>query len=70
MIYSYNASEQTLTSNAEVVYAVDVVKTGTTVTHTPGSTVFTLNKPGYYYVTVLATVAATDVATDPIVIAL
>lgn len=70
MIYSYNSSEQTLASNAEVVYAVDVVETGVTATHTPGTSVFSLNKPGYYYITVTATASATASATDPISISL
>lgn len=70
MIYSYNLNEQTLASNAEVVYAVDAVATGVTATHTPGTSTFSLNRPGYYYVTVTATASATAAATDPISISL
>lgn len=70
MVYSYNSTKQTLATNADVIYNNDVVKTGTTVTHTPGTSIFTLNRPGYYYVTVTASGAATAAGTDPISLAL
>jgi len=52
------------------VYNVDPVKTGCTVTHTPGTSVFTLNKSGYYYVIVTASGAPSATGTDPIEISL
>ena len=70
MIYSYNDKEQTLAQNTPVVYSVDAIKTGTTVTHAAGTSTFVLNKPGYYYVTVTAIGSASATSTDPIVLAL
>lgn len=70
MIYSYNATEQVLDTNEALVYNVDAVKTGTTVTHTSGTSVFTFNKSGYYYVTVTAIATAATAQTEPTTIAL
>lgn len=70
MIFSYNTKEQTLQPNEEVIYAVDAIKTGTTVIHAAGTGTFVLNKPGYYYVTVTAVGAADTTSTDPITLAL
>lgn len=70
MIYSYNTNTQAVAANEDIVYTIDAVKTGCTVTHAPGTSVFTLAKPGYYYVTVVVTGAATAAGTDPMTIAL
>ena len=70
MIYSYNTKEQTLAPNTEVVYSVDAIKTGSTVTHAAGTGTFVLNKPGYYYVTVTAVGSASATTTDPITLTL
>lgn len=70
MVYSYNANEQTLATNDPMVYTIDVVKTGTAVIHNLDTSVFTLNRTGYYYITVTATGAASDTSTEPISIAL
>ena len=70
MIYSYNVSEQSVDANAALVYTIDAVKTGVTVIHSAGTSTFTLNKPGYYYVTVTASGAASSEGADPISLAL
>lgn len=70
MIYSYNISKQSLAQGDAVVYAIDTVKTGTTVTHTPGTSLFTFNEAGYYYITATASGAATATGTDPVSLAL
>ena len=51
MISSYNSTTQTVDSGAAYVFDTNRIVTGCTVGHTPGSTTFTLTKPGYYYVT-------------------
>lgn len=70
MIYSYNTKEQTLATDAALIYSVDEIKTGTTVSHVGGTSTFVLNKAGYYYVTVTAVGAASAAATEPITITL
>ena len=70
MIYSYNTTEQEIGVNEALVFDIDEVKTGTTVLHAPGTSIFTLVKPGYYYVTVTAVGVASATGTDPIVLAL
>lgn len=60
MINSYTTATQTLAVDELVVFATDRIKTGCTVSHTAGSTTFTLNRPGYYYITVNADVASSD----------
>lgn len=54
MIYSYSDKDQTVDVNAGLVYNFDEVKTSCTVAHTAGTSVFTLARPGYYYVVVSA----------------
>ena len=67
MIYSYSATPQDLTANEDLVFTVDEIKTGCTVTHAAGTTTFVFNKPGYYYVTFNGVASATAAATSPIV---
>ena len=50
MINSYVSTTQTVDSGAAYVFDTNRIVTGCTVGHTPGSTTFTLTKPGYYYV--------------------
>ncbi len=59
MINSYNNTTQTVLTNGTLTFTADRVKTGCTVTHTAGSTTFSLNKPGYYFVTFNADGATT-----------
>ena len=51
MISTYNAAAQTVAVDGAFVFDTNRIVTGCTVGHTPGTTTFTLNKPGYYYVT-------------------
>jgi hypothetical protein len=51
MISAYNSTTQTINPNEAFVFDTNRILTGCTVSHTPGTSVFTLNKSGYYYVT-------------------
>lgn len=51
MISAFNAATQTVANGSAYVFDTNRVVTGCTVGHTPGSTAFTLNRPGYYYIT-------------------
>lgn len=62
MISSYNNSTQTVLTNGTVPFATDRIKTGCTVSHPAGSAVFTLNRPGFYYVAVNADITTSDAA--------
>jgi PKD repeat protein len=68
MIYSYSITPRTLAAGLDIIFAVNEVKTGCTVTHVAGTPTFTFNKPGYYYVTFNGIASATEAATDPIVV--
>ena len=71
MVYSYTSGKQTVNTDSVISFTNDSIKTGCTVTHTAGSGIFILTKPGYYYVTVTADATATaDAVTDPIVLEL
>ena len=59
MIASFNSTNQTVEVGGAYVFDTNRVVTGCTVGHVPGTTTFTLNKPGYYYVT-FNTVFTTD----------
>jgi hypothetical protein len=65
MISTYNSTTQTVEVDGAYVFDTNRVVTGCTVGHTPGTSTFTLNKPGYYYVTfnTTFTTATTGVAT-------
>ena len=58
MISSYNITTQAIATNDLLTFTTDRILTGCTATRN-GST-FQLNKPGYYYVTFNADVAATE----------
>ena len=66
MIYSYSITPRTLAADLDIIFAVNEVNTGCTVTHVAGTPTFTFNKPGYYYVTFNGVASATAAATDPI----
>lgn len=51
MISSYNSTTQTVDVGAAYVFDTNRIVTGCTVGHVPGTSAFTLTKPGYYYVT-------------------
>ena len=51
MISTYNSTTQTVAVDGAYVFDTNRIVTGCTVGHVPGTTSFTLTKPGYYYVT-------------------
>ena len=51
MISTYNSTTQTVEIGGAYVFDTNRIVTGCTVGHVPGTTTFTLTKPGYYYVT-------------------
>ena len=51
MINSYTITSQSVVANEALAFDVTKVKTGCTVTHTDGSVSFSLNKPGFYFIT-------------------
>ena len=51
MINSYNSATQIVAVGAAYVFDTNRIVTGCTVGHVPGTSTFTLTKPGYYYVT-------------------
>lgn len=59
MISSYNSTSQTIGVNEAYKFDTNRILTGCTVLHTPGTAVFTLTKPGYYYVTFNTTFTTT-----------
>ena len=64
MISSYNSTTQTVGVGATYVFDTNRILTGCTVSHAAGTSTFTLNKPGYYYVsfnTTFTTEATGDV---------
>jgi hypothetical protein len=70
MIYSYNATPQTVAVDDDLTFTINGVKTGCTVTHAAGTSTFVFNKAGYYYVTFNGVASATAAATDPITVEL
>ena len=50
MISAYNSTTQTVDVGAAYVFDTNRIVTGCTVGHVPGTTTFTLNNSGYYYV--------------------
>ena len=65
MISAYNSTTQTVAVDGAYVFDTNRIVTGCTVGHTPGTSAFTLTKPGYYYVVFNTTfsTAATGEAT-------
>ena len=65
MISAYNSTTQTVEVDGAYVFDTNRIATGCTVGHVPGTTTFTLTKPGYYYVTfnTTFTTATTGIAT-------
>ncbi len=59
MISSYDSTTQTVAVGAAYEFDTNRIVTGCTVGHVPGTSAFTLNKPGYYYVTFNTTFTTT-----------
>lgn len=70
MINSYTNTTLVVLTNGTLNFNNDSVKTGCTVTHSPGSTTFSLNKPGFYFVTFNGVGAATGATVGSIVVQL
>ena len=60
MISTYNSTTQTVEVDGAYVFDTNRIATGCTVGHVPGTTTFTLTKPGYYYVTFNTTFTTAD----------
>ena len=60
MISAYNSTTQTVAVDSAYVFDTNRIVTGCTVGHTPGTSTFTLSKPGYYYVTFDSTFTTDD----------
>lgn len=54
MINSYTSTTQNVGVNIPLIFNTNKIKTGCTVTHSEGSSTFSLNKPGFYFVTLKA----------------
>lgn len=68
MIDSYSNTSQAIAANAAIPFAINSICTGCTATHAAGSTTFSLNKPGFYYVTFNGTAAITDATAGDITV--
>lgn len=60
MINAYNSTTQTVDTGAAYVFDTNRIVTGCTVGHTPGTSTFTLTKPGFYYVSFNTTFTTAD----------
>lgn len=70
MIDSYSNTSQAIAVDTAIPFAINNICTGRTATHTAGSTTFSLNKPGFYYVTFNGTAAITDATAGDITVQL
>jgi len=70
MINSYTNTTLAVLTNEALNFNINSVKTGCTVTHSPSSTTFSLNKPGFYFVTFNGVGAATGATVGNIVVQL
>ena len=59
MISAFNSATQTVAVDGAYVFDTNRIVTGCTVGHAPGTSTFTLTKPGYYYVTFNTTFTTT-----------
>ena len=59
MISTLNSTTQTVEVGGAYVFDTNRIVNGCTVGHTPGTSTFTLAKPGYYYVTFNTTFTTT-----------
>ena len=70
MIDSYSNTSQAIAVDEAIPFAINSICTGRTATHAAGSTTFSLNKPGFYYVTFNGTAAITDATAGNITVQL
>lgn len=50
MINSYTSTSQTVLTNSNLNFNINRIKTGCTVTHSEGTPTFSLNRPGFYFI--------------------
>ena len=60
MIGVFNSTAQTVDTGEAFVFDTNRIVTGCTVGHTPGTSTFTLTKPGFYYVSFNTTFTTAD----------
>ena len=70
MIDSYSNTSQAIAVDAAIPFEINSICTGRTATHTAGSTTFSLNKPGFYYVTFNGIAAITGATAGDITVQL
>lgn len=70
MIDSYSNVSQDIAVDATIPFAINNIRTGCTATHVAGSATFSLNKPGFYYVTFNGDAAITGATAGNIVVEL
>lgn len=64
MVSSYNTTTQNLAVDDTLTFTTNRVRTGCSVSHTPGAAEFILHRPGYYYVAFNGYGATAGVAGD------
>lgn len=70
MIDSYSNTSQAVGAGSNISFAINSVQTGCTATHNEGSTTFSLNKPGFYFVTFNGTGAITGATAGNIIVSM
>lgn len=70
MIDSYSNASQAVGAGSNISFAINSIQTGCTATHSAGSTTFSLNKPGFYFVTFNGTGAITGATAGNIIVSM
>lgn len=70
MIDSYSNTSQAISAGANIPFAINSIQTGCTATHSAGSTTFSLNKPGFYFITFNGTGAITGATAGDIIVSM
>lgn len=70
MIDSYSNTSQEVVAGGNISFAINSIQTGCTATHSAGSTTFSLNKPGFYFVTFNGTGAITGATAGTIIVSM
>lgn len=70
MIDSYSNTSQPIAAGENIPFAVNSIQTGCTATHIAGSTTFSLNRPGFYFVTFNGTGAITGATAGDITVSM
>lgn len=70
MIDSYSNTSQIIAAGENIPFAINSIQTGCTATHAAGSTTFSLNRPGFYFVTFNGTGAITGATAGDITVSM